>query len=96
MFPRRGFAGGVRGCIAVLGTAYFTRQILTLLKFAQSTSDPKFAAVLLDKALDLKSQAEEVPPSPDIGPQPPDVEREKSPRWPGTLLPDLQMRADRS
>jgi hypothetical protein len=61
----------------VLGRAYFTRQILTLLKFAQSTTDPKFAAVLLDKAVDLKSQAEELPAAPDIGPQPPDVEPKK-------------------
>jgi hypothetical protein len=68
---------GVRGCIAVPGRAYFTRQILTLLKFAQSTADPKFAAFLLDKAVDLKSQAEEVPPAPDVGPQPPDVQPEK-------------------
>ena len=65
---------GMRGCIAVLGKAYFTRQILTLLKFAQSTADPKFAALLLDKAVDLKSQAEEVPSASDLSPRPPDVE----------------------
>ena len=59
------------------GRAYFTRQILTLLKFAQSTADPKIATFLLDKAVDLKSQAEELPPALDIGPQPPDVEPEK-------------------
>ena len=69
--------GSKGGCIAVLGQAYFKRQILTLLKFAQSTADPKFATFLLDKAVDLKSQAEELPPAPDIGPQPPDVEPEK-------------------
>jgi hypothetical protein len=73
----------------VLGRAYFTRQILTLLKFAQSTADPKFAALLLDKAVDLKSQAEEVPPAPDIGPHPPDVEHGKvrPPQWPSPSLP---------
>jgi hypothetical protein len=68
---------GVRGCIAVLGRAYFTRQILTLLKFAQSTADPKFAALLLDKAVELKSHAEEVPSASDVSPRAPDVEPEK-------------------
>jgi hypothetical protein len=68
---------GVRECIAVLGRAYFTRQILTLLKFAQSTADPKFAALLPDKAADLKFQAQEAPPASDVSPRAPDVEPEK-------------------
>jgi len=64
------------GFIAVLDRAYFMRQIQTLLTFAKSTSDPAFAAFLLEKAVHLKSQAEEAPPARDLGPRPPDVERE--------------------
>jgi hypothetical protein len=61
----------------VLNRAYFTRQIRTLLTFAKSTSDPAFAAFLLDKEVNLKSQAEEAPPATDVSPCPPDVEPEK-------------------
>jgi hypothetical protein len=70
-------AGGKQGFVAVLNRAYFTRQIRTLLTFAKSTSDPAFAAFLLDKAVNLKSQAEEAPPATDASPRPPDVEPEK-------------------
>jgi len=45
----------------VLGHAYFLRQIQTVLKFAGLTSDPRFAAFLLEKAVDLKSQADQRP-----------------------------------
>jgi|KBSSwiStaDraftv2_1062776.scaffolds.fasta_scaffold983841_1 hypothetical protein len=65
------------GFIAVIDRAYFVRQIGTLLAFAKSTSDPAFAALLLDKAVDLKSLAEEAPPARDLTPRPPDVEPEK-------------------
>jgi hypothetical protein len=65
------------GFNAVLDRAYFVRQIQTLLTFAKSTSDPAFAAFLLDKAADLKSQADEAPPPRDLGPRPPGVEPEK-------------------
>jgi len=65
------------GFIAVIDRAYFVRQIQTLLTFAKSTSDPAFAAFLLDKAVNLKSQAEKAPPARDLGPRPPDVEPEK-------------------
>ncbi len=64
------------GCIAVLDRAYFVRQIRTLLKFAKSTSDPRFATFLVDKASHLESQVEEVPPATDRSPHPPDVEPE--------------------
>jgi hypothetical protein len=36
----------------MLERVYFVRQILTLLKFAKSTSDPEFAIFLMDKAVD--------------------------------------------
>ena len=65
---------GQTGFIAVLDRAYFLRQIRTLLTFAKSTSDPAFAAFLLDKADDLRSQAERSPPARDLSPRPPDVE----------------------
>jgi hypothetical protein len=65
------------GSIAVIDRAYFLRQIRTLLTFARSTSDPAFAAFLLDKADDLRSQAEQSPPARDLSPRPPDVELER-------------------
>jgi hypothetical protein len=65
------------GFIVVLDRAYFVRQIQTLLTFAKSTSDPAFAAFLLDKAVDLRSRVEEAPPARDLGPRPPDVQPEK-------------------
>jgi hypothetical protein len=59
----------------VVGRHYFTRQAVTLIKFAQSTSDPKLAAALVEKASDLKSQSDETRPPADLGPHAPDVER---------------------
>jgi hypothetical protein len=50
---------------------YIARQVATLLKFAQETGDPNMAAVLVEKAADLKAQAD---PLPDRSPHPPDVE----------------------
>jgi hypothetical protein len=67
----------VRGKIIVLGRNCFARQAATLLKFAQSTSDPQLAAALIEKAADLKSQVDESPPAPpDQGPHAADVERQ--------------------
>ena len=70
-------SAGERGRIAVLDRAYFVRQIRTLLKFAKSTTDPDFAAFLMDKVVYLKSQAEELPPATDVSPHAPDVEPER-------------------
>ena len=58
----------------VIGKLYFVRQAITLLRFAQSTSDPQVAAALVDKASDLSSEADEAPLAPDLGPRAPDVE----------------------
>jgi hypothetical protein len=59
----------------VLAKTYFTRQAASLLKFAQSTSNPQLAALLIQKAADLKSQVEPQPrPGEDKSPQAPDVE----------------------
>ncbi len=57
----------------MVGRSYFTRQATTLLKFAKSTKNPDLAAVLIEKAADLKSQIDETMP-PDPSPLPPDVE----------------------
>jgi hypothetical protein len=49
----------------------FSRQAATLLKFAKSTFDAKLAALLLDKAAELKSQESSAP---DVSPLAPDIE----------------------
>ena len=68
------FAGtGITGKVEVVGRNYFTRQATTLLKFAKSTNNPELAAVLIEKAADLKSQVDETMPS-DPSPLAPDVE----------------------
>src|SRR5258708_38887057 len=58
---------------AVVRINYFTRQAKTLLNFAKSTSDPNLAAVLIDKAADMKSRLDESN-APDPTPLAPDVE----------------------
>jgi hypothetical protein len=65
------------GFIFVLDRTYFVRQLLTVLKFAKLTSDPRFAAFLTQKAIDLDSRAKAVPPASDVSPRAPDVEPEK-------------------
>jgi hypothetical protein len=45
----------------VIGKQYFVRQAATLLKFAKSTKNPDLAAVLVEKAADLKSKVDESP-----------------------------------
>ena len=57
----------------MVGRNYFTRQAATLLMFAKSTNNPDLAAVLIEKAADLKSQVDETMP-PDPSPLAPDVE----------------------
>ena len=74
------FAGWLRGSI-VIGRQYFARQATTLLKFANSTTNAKLAAVLIEKAAHLKSQVDETGPPPDQSPRPPDVE---TPRFNGS------------
>jgi hypothetical protein len=64
----------LRGNI-VLGRLYFTRQAAALLKYAKATSNPELAAVLVQKAADLKSQTDtHKDPSNDKSPLAPDVE----------------------
>lgn len=49
---------------AVLSRNYLTRQASMLLKFAKATTDPNIAAALVEKAADLKSQADSSAPDP--------------------------------
>ena len=58
----------------MLSRNYFARQAATLLKFAQIVKDPILSAVLVEKATDLKEQADEIPLPPDLSPKAPDVE----------------------
>ena len=73
MVPRVFGRVAKRGSI-VVSRNYFTRQVATLLKFAKTTSDPKIVIALVDKVSELKSQADEALPMPDLSPLPPDVE----------------------
>ena len=58
----------------MVGRGYLSRQALALLSFARATGDPELAALLVDKASSLKSQADEITPSGDMSPRAPDVE----------------------
>ena len=59
----------------MLGRLYFTRQAASLLKFAKATSNPELAAVLVQKAADLKAEIEHPRRSAeDKSPAAPDVE----------------------
>lgn len=59
----------------MLGRLYFARQAAALLKFAKATSNPELAAVLVQKAANLKAQMESPKrPSEDKSARAPDVE----------------------
>lgn len=58
----------------MVGRAYLSRQMMALLNFARETNNPELSALLVQKAARLKSQADEIVPSEDIGPKAPDVE----------------------
>jgi len=58
------------------------RQVTTLLKFAKATTNPQLAAVLIEKAADLKSQVDEPSTMPEPTPQTPDAPPENSGQMP--------------
>jgi len=58
----------------MIGKRYWTRQAVTLIKFATLTKNPELAAVLIEKAADLKSQVDDANPPKDVSPRAPDVE----------------------
>ena len=63
----------------MLGRLYLTRQAAALLRFASSTSNPQLAAALVERATQLKSQADErASAKPDPSPYAPDVEDDAS------------------
>jgi len=62
------------GKSTLIGRGYFVRQAATPLKFAQTTTDPRVAAGLVEKAADLKSQVDEASALPDLSCLAPDVE----------------------
>ena len=62
--------------LVVLSRRYVARQVASLLEFAQSTKDKRLSAVLIEKAADIKAQADQVPENPDISPKAPDVQRD--------------------
>jgi hypothetical protein len=66
----------------MVGRAYLSRQMTALLNFARETDNPELAALLVQKAARLQSQAAEIAPPVDIGPRAPDVELP-----PRTVLP---------
>jgi hypothetical protein len=61
------------GCM-MIGRGYLSRQALSLLSFARATNNPELAALLVQKAAHLKSQADEIAPAHDVSPNAPDVE----------------------
>jgi hypothetical protein len=67
-------AGMIIEKTVVIGRQYFVRQATTLLKFAKSTSDPKLAAAVMEKAAALKSQGDRARPPADLTPLAPDIE----------------------
>ena len=50
------------------------RQAGALIEFAKSTNNPELAAVLVERAADLKDQIDRKMPAADPDPQAPDVE----------------------
>lgn len=62
------------GNLIVVGRLYVKRQAASLLKFARATSNPELAAVLVQKAADLKAQTDPQPRTEDKSPVAPDVE----------------------
>jgi hypothetical protein len=63
----------------VVGKQYLTQQAVTLLKFAQTVTDPNVAAGLVEKAVDLKSRMD-ASNARDKSSRAPDVERNSDSR----------------
>jgi hypothetical protein len=59
----------------VIGRQYLARQATTLLRFANSTSNPELAAALVEKAAKLKLQVDEATSMQDQSLRAPDVEQ---------------------
>ena len=72
---RRWAVGRMTGCI--ISRHYFAGQVASLLKFAKETTNPQLAAVLIEKAADLKSQVDESSTTPEPSTQAPAVQPER-------------------
>jgi hypothetical protein len=75
----------------VLSRRYLTRQASALIKFAKSTNNPKLAAVLVNRAADLKAQVDETMPPVNPSPHAPDVEPQSS-DWRPQMTPQVLVR----
>ena len=58
----------------MIGKGYFVLQAATLLKLAQTTTDPKVWAALVEKAAELNAHVEEASALADLTPLAPDIE----------------------
>ena len=58
----------------MIGREYFVRQAALLFGFAKATKDPKISAALMEKAADLKLQADKPETPPDLTPLASDIE----------------------
>jgi hypothetical protein len=77
----------------VVSRSYLTRQTSALIKFAQTTINPKLAAVLVHRAADLKAQVDETTPPIDRSPHAPDVEPPaQSSAWRRQITPQVFIR----
>jgi hypothetical protein len=63
-----------KGEAAVISKRYLMRQARALISFAKSTNNPELAAVLVERAADLKDNLDEKMPPVDPSLQAPDVE----------------------
>jgi hypothetical protein len=62
------------GSSSVISKRYLMRQARALISFAKSTNNPELAAVLVERAADLKDQLDEKKAPVDPSLQAPDVE----------------------
>ena len=58
----------------MISKRYLMRQARALISFAKSTNNPELAAVLVERAADLKDQLDEKMPSADPSLRAPDIE----------------------
>ena len=58
----------------MISRRYLTRQASALIEFAKSTNNSKLAAVLVNRAADLKAQLDETTPPVDPSPHAPDID----------------------
>ena len=72
--PRDVFAWDAHRGEDIVGKEYLTRQAATVMKFANTTTDRKVAARLIEKAVELQCRLDDASARPDRSPRAPDVE----------------------